>query len=246
MLYVRYVFVFFTLLFTYSLSAQRISDHNTIGWYTTTITPKINEKWSGHFEYQWRRTDWVKNWQQSLLRVGMTYKIQENVSAQVGYGWARTFDYGEYFLSAVNKTFDEHRIYEQIVLGSQYGKVKLTNRFRLEQRWLAVYKSVEDTKPQRWNYLNRMRFMPRVDVPISKNGWYVAAYDEVMLGFGGNIGQNIFDQNRIAGLVGYNLNKSARIEGGFLNQTVQFGRQIDQQNVFQYSNGIIINTYFNL
>ncbi|MFT4203468.1 MAG: DUF2490 domain-containing protein [Chitinophagaceae bacterium] len=232
---------FFSLQ-TYSFG-QRISDHNTIGWFTTTVTPKISEKWSGHFEYQWRRTHVVQNWQQSLLRVGATYKISNDVAAQVGYGWARTFDYGEYFLSAVNKTFDEHRIYEQIVLNNRFGKLKYSTRFRLEQRWLAVYSSVEDQKPQRWNYLNRFRLMPRFDLPIGNKGWYAAAYDEVMLGFGGNIGQNVFDQNRVGLLAGYTFSPTFRLEGGYLNQTVQFGRQVDKQNVFQYNNGVVVNTY---
>lgn len=225
---------------------QRISDHNTIGWYTTTITPRLSDKWSGHFEYQWRRTHIVQNWQQSLLRVGATYKINKDVAVQMGYAWARTFDYGEYFLSAVNKTFDEHRTYEQLTLNATFGKIKYSTRFRLEQRWLAVYHSIEDPKPARWNYLNRFRLMPRFDLPLGSKGLYVAAYDEIALGFGGNIGQNVFDQNRAALMVGYTINPKFRLEGGYLNQTVQFGRQVDQQNVFQYNNGIILNTYINL
>ena len=240
-------FVFFIVLAVNTTTmAQRISDHNTIGWYTTTVTPRISDKWSGHFEYQWRRTHVIKNWQQSLLRVGATYKINKDVSVQAGYAWARTFDYGEYFLSSVNKTFDEHRIYQQIVLNSNFGKLKYSTRFRLEQRWLAVYKTMEDEKPDKWNYLNRFRLMPRFDLPLGNKGLYVAAYDEIMLGFGNNVGQTVFDQNRVGLLAGYNFSPKFRIEGGYLNQTVQFGRQIDKQNVFQYNNGIILNTYINL
>lgn len=229
-----------------SIFAQRISDHNTIGWFTTTITPKISEKWSGHLEYQWRRTKVVENWQQSLLRVGATYKITNDIAAQAGYAWARTYDYGEYFLSAVNRTFDEHRIYEQITLNSKFGKLKYSTRFRLEQRWLAVYKTLEDEKPAKWNYLNRFRLMPRFDMPIGNKGLYAAIYDEVAIGFGGNIGQNVFDQNRVGVMMGYTFSPKFRLEGGFVNQTLQFGRQVDKQNVFQYNNGVILNTYFNL
>lgn len=226
--------------------AQRISDHNSIGWYTATISPKISEKWAGHIEYQWRRNDIITQWQQSLLRLGMTYKLHPQVSAQIGYGWIRTFDYGDISLTAAGRTFDEHRIYEQLVANSSYGKVRLSHRLRLEQRWLASYTAKEDPKPQKWNYLNRIRYMPRVDVPIGTKGTYAAAYDEIFIGFGGNIEQNIFDQNRIGILLGYQLNSKVRLEGGFLNQTVQLGRRIDNQNAFQYNNGIILNTYFAL
>jgi hypothetical protein len=37
-----------------------------------------------------------------------------------------------------------------------------------------------------------------------------------------------------------------RIEGGYLNQTLQFGRQINGQSVFQNNNGLIINANFNI
>lgn len=228
-----------------TIAQTRLKDKNTIGWYSTTIAPKISEKFSGHIEYQWRRTKLITNWQQSLLRLGMTYKMSPNVQFQAGYGWAHTFDYGEYFLMSTRRSFDEHRIYEQAVISSNVGRLKYSTRLRLEQRWLGIYANAEDTKVARWNYLNRFRIMPRVDVPLGKN-WYAAAYDEMCLGFGKNIGQNVFDQNRVAAMLGYEFNKNIKIEGGFLNQTVQFGRQINQKNVFQYNNGIILNTYFNL
>ena len=75
---------------------------------------------------------------------------------------------------------------------------------------------------------------------------YIALYDEIFVGFGENVNANIFDQNRIGILLGYRFNKNIRIEGGYLNQTVQFGRQINGQNVFQNNNGLIINANFNI
>jgi hypothetical protein len=70
-------------------------------------------------------------------------------------------------------------------------------------------------------------------------------YDEIFVGFGKNVNENVFDQNRLAILLGYRFNKKWRIEGGFLNQILQFGREVNNSNVFQYNNGIILNTYFN-
>ena len=70
-------------------------------------------------------------------------------------------------------------------------------------------------------------------------------YDEVFIGFGENVNENVFDQNRVAVLLGYKFSPSLRIEGGYLNQTVQLGREVNGRNVFQYNNGIILNTYLN-
>ena len=47
-------------------------------------------------------------------------------------------------------------------------------------------------------------------------------------------------------MVGYKANKYFRIEGGFINQIVQLGREINNRNVFQYNSGVILNSYFNL
>ena len=52
-------------------------------------------------------------------------------------------------------------------------------------------------------------------------------YNELFIGFRKIVNINIFDQNRIGIQVGYRVNKVVRIEGGFLNQTLQIGRQIN-------------------
>jgi hypothetical protein len=70
-------------------------------------------------------------------------------------------------------------------------------------------------------------------------------YNELFFGFGKNVNANVFDQNRIGVLIGYNVNKTFRIEGGYLNQIIQFGREINNKNIFQYNNGLIVNSYFN-
>ncbi|MCW3082066.1 DUF2490 domain-containing protein [Segetibacter sp.] len=236
--------VIFILLNHLSFSqSSRLSERNTIGWFTTIITPALSKKISLHGEYQWRRVNFLKHWQQSLVRTGITYKITPQVAVQVGYAWAPTFPYGTYTLSAVPKVFPEHRIYEQIVLNSTIGKAALTNRFRLEQRWIGRFASIDAEKPV-FVFLNRFRFMPRLDYPLSQK-WYAAAYNEILIGFGENVGENIFDQNRISAMIGYKPSNLFRIEAGFINQTVQLGREIENKNVIQYNNGIILNTYLN-
>jgi hypothetical protein len=222
---------------------NRLSDHNTIGWFSTIITPSVSKKVSLHAEYQWRRDNLVKDWQQSLLRFGINYKVHPQVTLHAGYAWIETWPYGTYNLAGVPRHFPEHRIYEQLVVNGNVGKSTLMHRLRLEQRWLGRFTSLDADKPQ-YVFLNRFRYMPRLDVPINEK-WYAALYDEIFIGFGKNVGENVFDQNRVSALVGFKANKNFRIEGGFLNQTVQLGREIEGKNVFQYNNGLIINTYVN-
>jgi len=229
-----------------SLFAQnRINEYNNIGWYAFFVTPKISNKVSAHIEYQWRRADWIKNWQQSLPRVGINYKINANLTLQAGYAWIFTYPYGKTTLAAIPKTFPEHRTYEQLTVTTPVGKTNLSHRLRLEQRWLGKYNNINSNKPDDWVFVNRIRYMPRLDVPLNKK-WYVAAYDEILIGFGKNIGENIFDQNRIALMAGCKFNPHIRIEAGYINQVVMLGREVENKNILQHNNGIVINTYINL
>lgn len=54
-----------------------------------------------------------------------------------------------------------------------------------------------------------------------------------------------FDQNRIGIVIGYRFNNFLRIQTGYLNQTLQPGREVNNQNVFQGNNGFFINTNSN-
>ncbi len=240
------ILLIITILFTADAFAQgRISDYNTIGWYTTNITPRISKKFSGHIEYQWRREDWIQGWQQSLLRVGLNYALHPQVTAHIGYGWILTYPYGDIPLASVPKTFPEHRLYEQLVVKTPVGKLSLQHRLRIEQRWVGKFKSMADEKPTDWVMLNRLRYMPRLDIPLYKN-IYAAIFDEIFIGLGKSVAENIFDQNRISVLAGYKFTERFRAEAGFINQTVQLGREIAGRNVFQYNNGLLLNTYLQL
>jgi len=108
-------------------------------------------------------------------------------------------------------------------------------------------KANEDEFP----FLNRMRYKVRLQLPLSGKKIkdktpYLVLYDEIFIGFGQNVNANIFDQNRLGILLGYRFNKYLRLEGGYLNQILQYGGQINGQNVFQYNQGIILNTNFNI
>ncbi|NNV56459.1 DUF2490 domain-containing protein [Limnovirga soli] len=234
------------LLVSTNLWAQnRLSEYNQIGWYALFITPKISNKVSAHIEYQWRREAWIKNWQQSLPRVGINYKVNNNITLQAGYAWIFTYPYGNTTLAAIPKTFPEHRLYQQITVSRPVGKTNLSHRLRLEERWLGKYTNINSTKPDEWVYVNRIRYMPRLDIPFNKK-LYAAAYDEILIGFGKKVGENIFDQNRMAFMLGYKWDKHIRTEAGYLNQTLQLGREINNKNLFQHNNGLVINTYLTL
>jgi hypothetical protein len=240
------------LLLTIKVVAQndRLNDFNNTNWIQTINTITLDRKWSLHLEYQWRRENGVKYWQQSLLRVGTNFKLAENVTVHAGYGWIETFPYGDFPIAAAG-TFPEHRIYEQITFRQPVKKFIFSHRLRIEQRWLGRVKpntggnrEIED-----WFFLHRFRYQFRTQFPFWAKGdkqLYSVAADEIFIGAGKNLGTNIFDQNRIFLLLGFKLNKKISIEGGYFNQTLQQGRRINSNTIIQRNNGVVLTSVLSL
>lgn len=207
-------------------------------------------KWSLHTEYQWRRSEFVTGWQQSLLRGGLNFKVSSNVLLRVGYAWAETFSYGEIPINVFGKQFTEHRIFEMAQLSQHEGRVDTIHRFMLEQRFVGRYGSATQASEEEYPLLHRARYMVRLQLPlkgkeITSKTSYLALYDEILIGFGSNVTANVFDQNRIGALFGYQVNKMFKAELGYLSQVVQFGRLVNGRNVFQHNNGFVLSAYLN-
>ena len=238
------------LLLTFSsVFAQntRIQDNNQIGWLGYFGTFKIAKQFSIHSEYQWRRDNYVNDQQQGLLRVGLNYQANPKIQLRAGYAWIETYPYGDFPINGLGKDFTEHRIFQMATLTDKISKLELSHRFMLEQRFVGRYTKPELIVEDDYLFLNRLRYMFRIQMPLSGNEIanktpYIAAYNEIFIGFGKNVNENIFDQNRIGLLLGYKFNSNVRIEGGYINQRVQLGREIDQRNVFQNNNGFVVNT----
>ncbi|WP_291787530.1 DUF2490 domain-containing protein [Cecembia sp.] len=243
------LFIFLSLKDVFSQNNRAI-DANHIGWNAFFLNYALNDKWSMHGEFQWRRTEFIKKPQQNLYRTGLNLKLNPSVIFRFGYLYADTFNYGQIPISSLGMEFPEHRTYQMFTLNNPIGRIQVSHRFMLEQRWLGSFSDKTLERPDDYVYLNRARYMARIDIPLKGttigNGIpYIAAYDELMIGFGKNVNQNVFDQNRIGILTGYRFSNQIRVEGGYFNQIVQLGRLVEGKNVFQGNRGYIINTYFN-
>jgi len=228
----------------------RITDANTIGWIAYTGTIKLNQKWSLHTELQVRRDRLITKPQQDLYRAGINYTLNNKISLRAGYALAETYNYGDIPLNNLGKQFTEHRIYQMATLNDKSGIFDFSHRFMLEQRWIGRYSSASLTKEDDFVYWNRLRYMFRANIPLKRRTIadktpYLAVYDEILIGFGKNVNENIFDQNRLAILLGYRFSPKVRIEGGYLNQIAQLSREVNGRNVFQDNKGILLSTILN-
>ncbi|WP_155800832.1 DUF2490 domain-containing protein [Pontibacter sp. BAB1700] len=218
--------------------SERVKDFNSNGWYMYFGDHKLNDKWGLHTEVQWRRHNILKDPQQLLIRTGINYDLTPSAMFTLGYAYIETHPYGDFPAAG---TFPEHRIYQQLQLKNSVSRVGLMHRYRLEQRWIKPAGAETTT------YLNRARYMLKATLPligtsIEAGEPFLAAYDEIFVGFGNNIQRNIFDQNRAYAALGYKFSNAATLELGYLNQIVQKANG----TVFEHNHTLQVSLFYNL
>jgi Protein of unknown function (DUF2490) len=236
----KYLLVFILLPKIFFAQNNRKSDFNNINWVQVFFTKKINTKFDALVEYQWRRNNGLKDGQQGLLRTLLQYKPNEQVAIGLGYAEVETYPYGDFPIASLGR-FPEHRIFEQLLLKQKINKVTITNRFRIEQRWLGKLKPNTEREIEDWVFVHRFRYLLKTQMPIYKK-WYGWLGDEIFIGAGKNLGVNIFDQNRLHFNVGYKFNSNISVEFGYLNQILQQGRLINGSAIIQRNSGVVFST----
>lgn len=209
--------------FGQTVASQTVNNHNS--WYNWFGHHHVAGKFGAHTEVQFRRSGWGETWQQLLMRYGATYDLRPSIRVVVGYGYIRTYPYGE---APVAHTFPEHRIWEDVQWTRRRERNTMLNRFRVEQRFLGQVKP--DARGgwyvRSWTYENRFRWMLRETVPLGRSstlqrGRYLTAYNEFWVNFGPGASSHWFDQNRAYMGVGHRFNKLWAFDAGYMHQIIR-------------------------
>ena len=221
------------------LVAQKEIVDQENAWLMYIGNHRVTKTWGIHTEYQFRRADIFKEWQQSLLRFGVDYHTQSGEQFSLGFAWIKSFPYGEY---PAAHDYTEHRIWQQFITKSKFHRIELQHRYRLEQRFVENWIHSNDGlySLSGFQYLQRFRYRLQLAVPINKkelsdNTLFFIANDEVFLGFGKGIGKNILDQNRLYCALGWRFNQACNLQMGYLNQLIvkRDGIHIERNHTFQ-------------
>lgn len=212
---------FLFVFVSFGVSAQQSSLGN---WLMYIGNKKIDEHWSWHHEVQYRNYNAIGDLEQLLLRTGLGYTPKNSgLNFLLGYGYVHSENYVEE--SSAKESVHEHRIFQQLVTEQLFwGCLSATHRYRFEQRWVEGYYR------SRFRYLLSLRF-PVVLSRVDKNKLYFTAYNEVFL----NTKNKIFDRNRVYGGVGVQINKSFRVEAGYMTQLFDTNSR-DQINLITFVN----------
>ena len=232
---------------------NRFSDHNQIGWYVYEGDHQISKRWELHTEYQWRRVEFIKSWQQSLTRLGVAYQLLPQVKVATGYTSFITFPYGDFPTAATGEPYPERRFHQDLQLSDTIQNISLNHRFRLEQRWIGQLQENTGKEVTNWEYQNRIRYQIAAIIPVQgpkleNQEWYLNFFDELFIGFGKNVGRNIFNQNRLSGGIGYQFTVDFQIELNYLYQITQHAEPepVTGESVFEYNQGLRLGIIYNL
>lgn len=232
--------------------APRLPDYHSLAWFIYVGDHQVAEKWAVHTEYQLRRVDWLRDPQQQLARLGLVRTLSERVKVSGGYTYFQSHRYGAH-AEVPGRATPENRFYEDLTLQDQLGRLGLKQRLRLEQRWLGSRADGGEGPVQQWKYQNRIRYQLAATFPlqgptIDDGEWYLTGFDELFIGFGRNVNQNVFNQNRLSGGVGFQLTRKAKAELSYLYQ-IRAHAGLDPasvQPVVELNQGVTLNLSYSL
>lgn len=204
------------------MAAQRQMFTNTNAWFIINADVALSEKWAVLFDASARRSGTFDEPMANFVRGGFAYEITDHVRAAVGANWSRTYPYGEVPIAYATT---ERRVWEQLQIGHAIGKLDLSHRYRLEQRFRGRRNDPDVDQIDYWERSNRFRYQVKATLPLSGDDIepgeaYVSASNEIFIGIGGKVAYNIFDQDRATASLGYRVTRNWRVEAGFLEHVI--------------------------
>ena len=220
----RYIFIFTFLIILPCLIIAQEKDHTA--WLALNNSTKFNRTWGMHLDVQFRSADRLEYLRNFMFRPGLTYHLNKKANLTLGYMLNDT--YTPSVGSGYNR-LTEHRVWEQLLYNVFIGSTVLTNRLRLEQRFIE--QSSSDVFSQ------RLRYMLRAVVPVTrqdstfKKGLFIGLQDEVFLNLQNKskLNGSVFDQNRAYLAIGYRFSPKLDLEAGYLNQFIN-GKSVNTSN----------------
>lgn len=184
-------------------------------WNSLIIDYHLNDHFYMKNEAHFRRTDFLSNWQQILIRPSLHYKYNETVDFAVGYTYSRNY--------RTSLNFNENDAWEQVMLSHRSNKSLFKHRFRFEERFIdrVVLMPNKTYGGDGTDFKMRFRYRFTWGMPLIKveEGRYIgiAAFDEIWLNTNKGIVPRGINQNWFYAGLSYPISKTASIGMGYMD-----------------------------
>ncbi|MDQ3277137.1 MAG: DUF2490 domain-containing protein [Bacteroidota bacterium] len=186
-----------------------------LGYFNQT---RFSEKWGTWVDLHLRtKEDFFTQYSQVLGRLGLTYYLTDDTKITAGYAYVNHFPTDNH----KNVSQPEHRPWQQLQWHTRYPKLRLTQWFRLEERFRR--KIVSDDQlgdGYAFNFRVRYNILSQFALgsqPFKPGTFSLVLSDEVFVNFGKEVVYNTFDQNRFFAGFAYHLGSHNNLQVGYMN-----------------------------
>ncbi len=185
--------IFFILTIPFLLRSQSLEiQKGNQQWFHYTNNLRITDHWTikSEFDYRWKNT--FNDHSLYFLRISGQYRINSGVSLTGGYGY-----FGFYEDDEINKL--EHRVYQEACVIQHFGMLKLSHRYRAEER---LFVSLNDEHVVNSKIAFRIRYRGQLGFSVGhikfmgqERPFILNIGDEIMINAGPKKTNNLFDRN---------------------------------------------------
>ena len=201
-----------------SLHAQKQITYVQQFWAAYSNQTRFSDKWGVWADFHLRtKEDFFTNFSTAIARIGLTYYATDQLRFTAGYAFVNHFPADAH----PDISQPEHRPWQQVQWQNNAKKTRLTQWFRLEERYRKKIKD-NDELSEGYNFNWKMRYNVMLMFPLSKksfapNTLSLVLNDELHINFGKEIVNNYFDQNRLFIGLAYHVNAKDNIQFGYMN-----------------------------
>jgi hypothetical protein len=179
---------------------------------------RFTKKWGANADAHFRTADnLVKGNNLSLIRFGGVYFIDDQTQLTAGYTYFHYYPGDAHPL----EPRPEHRLWQQALWITNYPKLRVQHRLRLEERWRKKINDMGGVDND-YNFNWRARAQLQLLYPLGKKPFAPGSValmlaNEIMLNFGREIVFNTFDQNRLVTGLQLQMGKNSFLQVGYMN-----------------------------
>jgi hypothetical protein len=216
-------------------STKRDVVNQSVEWLSLNSNIKIHQHFGFTADMQNRFVQDF-NSMQHMVRAGFEFYVTPKLSVvPVGYAYIWNYQYGKQPASFVN---NERRLWQHITYKHAIGRIAISHRLRLEERYIQSHHKTNDGTVIDDGYTNkqaRLRYRLMTNIPLNHGKMepktiYISIWDEVFVSNGKQVTYNEPDQNRLFVGPGYQITKKVAVQAGYFYQMLVKANGAKQEN----------------
>jgi hypothetical protein len=178
----------------------------------------VTPKWAIHLEGEWRRTPFLVQPEQRLLKTGVQRKFGVGWTALIGYTYVVNAPPDD--STRVFGTESRHALFQQVANKQKFRSLQLSQWVRLANTFASL-RAKDQTIT--WSFRQRVQYHGAVEIPAFGRRLpfapsYYPIYDEVTLSIHPSPDHEILTQNRVYAALGWKIGEFEAVELGYMHQ----------------------------